>query len=224
MPSNHAYSTWAPTVGSQTAYQTAHANPPKPEPKPNPTVAPKDGGYGGSKNVERTPPINIPPKKKHHRRNNSSPSFRRVVRGVLSVLSSRERARQRQSEARREANRRFLHAVREGVATADAHALRVRAREAFDNRQRLPDEEVHILAILEGVYLDKPGRTRRLKEGLVARLTQVGDSYYFLGRNGYYYRGSDKYGHGVDLDFVVDTWVPLHIRLLSQPYRQLCRR
>ncbi|KAI1143050.1 hypothetical protein F5Y05DRAFT_420865 [Hypoxylon sp. FL0543] len=165
-------------------------------------------------------------RRRNHNNSNNEPSFRfrGLVRGIVGVLSLRDRSRRRREDVLSEANRRFRHAVRDGAASVDAATLRARAREAFERRRRLPDEDIHILAVLEGVYLDAPGRAPRLRDGLVARLAKVGGAYYFLGRNGYYYKGSHRYGRGADLDFVVDTYVPLQIRLLAAPYRQLCRR
>ncbi|KAI1409128.1 hypothetical protein F5Y13DRAFT_193606 [Hypoxylon sp. FL1857] len=156
----------------------------------------------------------------------STRGFVALVQSLGRLLIQRRRNQRRTQEAAADtdAHRQFRRRVRERAAAANASVLRTQANQAIENRRRLPDEHIYALAIAEGVYMDLPGRTPRLKEGLLARLAKVGEVYYFLSKNGYYYKGSDKNGHGVDLDFVVDTWVPVQIRMLAHPYRQLCRR
>ncbi|KAI0136003.1 hypothetical protein F4776DRAFT_663851 [Hypoxylon sp. NC0597] len=147
-------------------------------------------------------------------------SLVRRIRAIAGRPSSNERRREELRQARRE----FRRAVRKGARNADPAAIRARARKAFDKREKLPELDIHILAAVEGVYIDTPGGVRTLADGLVARLAEIGGSYYFLAKNGYYYKSIKDTGLSPDLDFVVDTWVPLQVRILAQPYRQLCRK
>ncbi|OTA69035.1 hypothetical protein K449DRAFT_446580 [Hypoxylon sp. EC38] len=158
----------------------------------------------------------------NNKRKGNTLNLRSLARGLRDIMESR--SSQRRREERREARREFRRAVRQGAKVCDSATIRTRSREAFEKREKLPDLDIHILAAIEGVYLDRPGGTRRLAQGLVARLTKVGGAYYFLAKNGYYYKSINENGLSPDLDFVVDTWVPLQIRLLAQPYRQLCYR
>ncbi|KAI1107441.1 hypothetical protein F4804DRAFT_329176 [Jackrogersella minutella] len=140
--------------------------------------------------------------------------------------SSTSRTRERQRRARRAQRHRrsYEERVRRGVASGQPAVIRERARRAEQNRQRLTDDEIYFLAAMEHVRMDRPGHTPRLREGLLARLAKVGDEYWFLGRNGFYYKSTHRYGQGNDVDFVVNTYVPLGIIVFAQPYRQMINR
>lgn len=157
-------------------------------------------------------------------RQRSPTTLRSLVRGIRKVIgpSRGPTSSQRRRDARREARRKFRHAVRKGAEIADRAELRARARAASEKREKLPLLDLHILAAVEGVYLENPCAVRKLAQGLIARLSKIDGSYYFLAKNGYYYKSMKEDGLGADLDFVVDTWVPLQVRILAKPYRQLC--
>ncbi|KAI1209894.1 uncharacterized protein F4807DRAFT_460187 [Annulohypoxylon truncatum] len=146
-------------------------------------------------------------------------SSRRAEREREAARAARHLARQRERSERE-----FRHRVAEGRASGQAEAIRRASREAFERRERLPDSQIYLLAAIEGAHIDRPGHRRRLAHGLAVRLVKYGDAYYFLANSGYYYKSAHKYGQGADLDFVVDTWVPLTVRMFAQPYRQMCRR
>ncbi|KAI1394069.1 uncharacterized protein F4822DRAFT_35470 [Hypoxylon trugodes] len=112
---------------------------------------------------------------------------------------------------------------RHGVVLEDAESIRRRASHFWDRRQKLPAADIYRLAILEDVVLNPPGAPPVLSHGLMARLRKYGPSWYFLGYDSYYYKSSNEYGFGDDLSFVVDTYVPLGIRLFAAPYKHLCR-
>ncbi|KAI1096015.1 hypothetical protein F5B19DRAFT_215424 [Rostrohypoxylon terebratum] len=138
----------------------------------------------------------------------------RAAAAEAQRLVEQQRQRLRDHEAQVEAARR----------NGEGSRIRSAARVAAMNRQRLPDDQIHLLAAIEGARIDRPGH-RRLADGLVVRLMKYTDGYYyFLGANGYFYKSLDRYGKGGDLDFVVNTWVPLTVRMFAEPYRQMCRR
>ncbi|KAI0898539.1 hypothetical protein F4806DRAFT_364411 [Annulohypoxylon nitens] len=131
-----------------------------------------------------------------------------------------ERAARRQRELQ-DFQARVELARRNGEATR----IRSASRAAAANRQPLPDEHISFLAAIEGARIERPGHARKLAEGLVVRLMKYHDGYYyFLSNTGYYYKSADRYGKAGDLDFVVNTWVPLTVRMFAEPYRQMCRR
>ncbi|KAI1462078.1 hypothetical protein F4805DRAFT_453309 [Annulohypoxylon moriforme] len=237
MPSvPNQYENWAPVIGSETAYVQAHRNG-TPAPPP---VKKNDGGYGGSTSVKRSAPINIPvkPRKSRHSSEHSRSHSRRTLAAATRALSrffgfdrhreERERAAHRTARhlARRQARaeRDFQARAAEGRRTGLSEVIRREYREAFARRERLPDARIYLLAAIEGAHIDRPGHRRRLANGLVVRLCKYEGAYYFLSNTGYYYKSTHRYGGGDDLDFVVDTWVPITVRMFAEPYRQMCRR
>ncbi|KAI0890334.1 uncharacterized protein GGS22DRAFT_150617 [Annulohypoxylon maeteangense] len=144
---------------------------------------------------------------------------RRIARERAAARQARRLARQH-----RRAERDFANQVTAGRAHGQAAVIRQQSRHALERRERLPDAQIYLLAAIEGAHIDRPGHRRRLAEGLVVRLMMYNGAYYFLSGAGYFYKSPHRYGAGSELDFVVDTWVPLTVRIFAQPYRQLCRR
>ncbi|KAI2468904.1 hypothetical protein F4781DRAFT_443090 [Annulohypoxylon bovei var. microspora] len=209
MPSvPNQYEGWAPVVGSESGYVEAHRNPP-------PAPAPVKESDGGSHSSVHSPRFGFG-------------ALARRLLGQNHHTESRSRRQHRSSRHgehhQQREEREFQQRVQEGRASGQAAEIRRASQAAAANRQPLPDAQIYLLAALEGAHIDRPGHRKRLGNGLVVRLTRYENEYYFLASNGYYYKSTHKYGQGNDLDFVVDTWVPLTVRMFAQPYRQMCRR
>ncbi|KAI0380074.1 hypothetical protein F5Y04DRAFT_282204 [Hypomontagnella monticulosa] len=104
----------------------------------------------------------------------------------------------------------------------EAEVIRKAQRAGIELRKPIERKEIFRLAELEGVAINFPGRQPPFAEGLRVRLAKRLECYWFLGSNCYYYKSSDRHGNSPDLDFVPETYVPLAIKILAYPYRQLC--
>ncbi|KAI2617574.1 hypothetical protein GGS26DRAFT_603207 [Hypomontagnella submonticulosa] len=104
----------------------------------------------------------------------------------------------------------------------EAREIRQAQREGIENHRPIKKKKIYRLAELEGVALNWRGRQPPFADGLMARLLRRGNTYWFLGNNCHFYRSSDRHGNNPDLEFVVDTWVPVAVRIFAYPYRQLC--
>ncbi|KAI8957214.1 hypothetical protein F5Y11DRAFT_340463 [Daldinia sp. FL1419] len=110
--------------------------------------------------------------------------------------------------------------------TETAALLRKKIRDLQESRQHVDQTVIYTLAYLEGLYVTRPPRGRsRLAQGLIVRLGfhPPEGKWYFLSYEGYYYKSSDPFGHGRDTDLILDTFVPLVMRIRAHPYRALCR-
>lgn len=56
------------------------------------------------------------------------------------------------------------------------------------------------------------------------RLMKKGGAYWFLSGDGRFYRSRSRYGTSADLSYVADKWVPIQVRMMADPYRQLCEQ
>ncbi|KAK6948519.1 hypothetical protein Daesc_010287 [Daldinia eschscholtzii] len=136
----------------------------------------------------------------------------------------RERRRQRAERHRQREQRHMQRYVHPHGHVSNAQTVRRRIQEAQASGTKVAHEVIYQLAALEGILITKPPSGRSsLRPGMLARLGKSGNRYYFLGYDGYYYYSSHELAFGADFDITTDTFVPLAIRMVGYPYRQLCR-
>ncbi|KAI0013082.1 hypothetical protein F4779DRAFT_642458 [Xylariaceae sp. FL0662B] len=138
----------------------------------------------------------------------SRPSFRQIARDIKNIANIPRYLRQKR-------------AAEDAAAQAEYTQLR---RDAAAGP--LPIGDLYRLASLEGVYLSPRGRSAKyldddLGDGLVARFHRFDGWYFFLGRNGHFFRSEHALGRsGVVL--VPEAEVDMELKGTAWPYRQLC--
>ncbi|KAI1798882.1 hypothetical protein F4811DRAFT_566063 [Daldinia bambusicola] len=165
--------------------------------------------------------------RRHRRRHGFMEMLQRFTGLNLMTREEWERRERRRRHELRRRERDLRHAQRYVTPhghVSSARAIRRRVTEAQQRGVRVAQDVLYQLASLEGILITRPPSGRSsLRPGVLARLGQLGGRWYFLGYDGHYYYSSHPLALGADFDISVDTFVPLSIRMIAYPYRQLCR-
>ncbi|KAI1395889.1 hypothetical protein F4819DRAFT_505112 [Hypoxylon fuscum] len=154
--------------------------------------------------------------------------FRAISRAFTKLLAALRR-RQRRNRRIGEGHIQELRhqEARHALLLEDGEQLRSRILRAHEAKRKVPKGDIYRLAAIESVLINTNDTSAqsRLATGLLARLgeTKVHSVYYFLSYTGYFYKSAHPLGNADDLSFIIELYVPVDVRMLAYPYRQLCR-